>query len=123
MKRKEFSKRVKLEAFERAEGRCEGEIILPNGETTRCPAKLRTGQIEYHHEREATMGGSGGLGNCRVLCSYCHRLLTRSRAPVIAKSNRQRNKHLGIAKSSRNPLPCGKKSRWKKKITGEIVER
>jgi 5-methylcytosine-specific restriction protein A len=110
--RLEFSKRTKLEAWTRANGHCE-----------ECTAKLSTGQFEYHHILEATMGGDNGLRNCKVLCRTCHGIITGSRSPVIAKSNRQRNKHIGISKQSSRPFPGGKASPFKRKITGEVVKR
>jgi hypothetical protein len=109
--RAEFSKPTKLKAFQRSGGKCE-----------KCTAKLSTGNIEYHHNRECTMGGTAELGNCVVLCATCHDVITGSRAAVIAKSTRQRAKHLGIRKTSK-AFPFGKQSRWKKKFSGEIVPR
>lgn len=110
--RKEFSRRTKLEAFQRSGGKCES-----------CTARLQTGGIEYDHIQPCTMGGDNGLRNCRVLCKACHRLHTGRLLPIVAKSNRQRSGHLGIKKRSSRPLPFGKASRFKKTLSGKIVER
>lgn len=88
--RQEFPKSVKLAAWNAAGGHCQN-----------CTAKLFAGNIEYHHDRECTFAGSAELGNCVVLCRACHSIITRSRAPVIAKSNRVRNRHLGIKRAKR----------------------
>ncbi len=85
--RQEFTKAVKLAAFKRADGHCEG-----------CTAKLYPGKFDYHHDKEDTFGGEPTLDNCKVLCVACHSKITRTRAKVIAKSNRVRNRHIGIRK-------------------------
>jgi 5-methylcytosine-specific restriction protein A len=109
--RQEFSKSVRLAAWNRCGGSCE-----------QCTAKLYPGRYEFHHIKEATFGGESDLGNCRVLCVSCHSGVTGSRAAVVAKSNRQRNKHLGI-KKKRSQWAYGKGSKFKKKINGEVVKR
>mgnify|MGYP003658919182 CR=1 FL=1 len=88
--RKEFSKAVKLAAWHRAQGVCE-----------KCGGKLFPGRVEYHHEKEDTFGGEPVLENCVVLCVACHRGITGERAKVVAKSNRIRNKFIGIRKKKR----------------------
>lgn len=112
MSRQEFSKKTKLQAFERSGGKCE-----------KCTAKLGPGNTEFHHETECTMGGDNGLRNCVVLCRGCHRAITSGRQRVIAKSNRQRDKHLGIKSPKGRSFPYGKTSRYKKKLDGRVVER
>ena len=83
--RREFSKAVKLEAWKRCQGHCE-----------KCTARLYPGRFEFHHDKEDTFGGEPTLENCKVLCIGCHDEITGKQVPVIAKSNRVRNKHLGI---------------------------
>lgn len=85
--RAEFTKAVKLEAWRGSQGRCMG-----------CTAKLFPGNIEYHHDKECAFGGKGTKENCVVLCRACHSRVTKERAPVIAKSNRVRNRHIGVKK-------------------------
>jgi 5-methylcytosine-specific restriction endonuclease McrA len=107
MKRQEFSKRIKLEAFTRSKGICEG-----------CTARLSAGQYAYDHIKRDTDGGLPTLENCAVLCTPCHTAKTAGEAPIGAKNNRVRNKHLGIKKRKRtipgrrfngDPIPA----RWK----------
>ena len=112
MNRLEFSKRIKLEAFQRSGGRCEV-----------CDARLVTGRIEYDHRKPAAFGGDNSLDNCVCACSGCHRLKTSTQdIPAIAKSNRQRVKHLGIRRYSR-PMPGTKRSGLKKKMNGTVERR
>ena len=111
MKRQEFSKRTKLLAFERAGGRCEN-----------CTARLQTGSVEYHHDREAIFDGANDLDNCVVVCRGCHRTITSKRAAVIAKSTRIRNKHIGIERQ-RSSFQTNRDGVWKRKMNGEIIRR
>lgn len=108
--RREFSKAVKLAAFQRCKGYCEG-----------CTARLFTGKFEYDHDKEDTFGGEPALENCKVLCLTCHGNKTGSRAAVIAKSNRVRQKHLGIKRKS--SFATNKNGAWKKKLDGSIERR
>jgi len=102
--RHEFSKATKLAAWEHAQGRCE-----------QCTAELFSGNVEYHHAKECTYGGNADLGNCICLCRGCHRLHTGERASVIAKSNRVRNRHIGIKR------PVGFRG-WRR-FDGSVVRR
>ena len=86
--RREFSKQVRLKAWERANGRCE-----------ECTARLFAGRFAYDHIKPDAFDGAPDLENCRVLCDNCHGEKTFKRdIPAIAKSNRIRNRHLGIAR-------------------------
>lgn len=110
--RREFSNSVKFTAWRRAAGHCE-----------KCRGKLFTGHHEYHHDRECAFDGDATLSNCLVLCTACHSAITKQRAPVIAKSNRIRNRNIGIKKPRRHRWGYGKDDPFKKKITGEVVRR
>ena len=109
MLRKEFPKSVKLAAFERCEGRCE-----------RCGAALFAGQYHYDHVLADGLSGKPTLENCAVLCRACHGLKTNTEdIPRMAKADRTRRKIMdGEKKKSRLWNP-----RWKRKVSGEVVER
>jgi len=116
MPRKEFSKATKAKAWLRAGGRCE-----------ECDVKLFERNVEYHHDLECTFAGSfsgdvADVGNCVVLCRACHRSITRRRRSVIAKSNRQRDKHLGLGKR-RSGFRTNRDQPWKRKLDGTIIPR
>lgn len=113
MKRAEFSTRTKLQAWDRAGGKCED-----------CGRKLHVGDVrEYDHRIPCEMGGDNSPGNCVLLCGPCHARKTATvDAPAIAKSRHVRARHVG-AKTARNPLPGSKGSKWKRKISGEVVKR
>ena len=110
--RKEFTKATKLMAWTRCGGRCES-----------CDAKLGVGKHEFHHDKECTFGGDNGLGNCVVLCLSCHGMVTSGQATVIAKSNRQRNKNIGIKKAGGRPMPGSKASGLRKRMDGRVERR
>lgn len=107
--RAEFSKPIKVARFKLCGGLCEN-----------CGAKLFPGNIEYHHEEEDTFGGPATVENCRVLCRACHSAVTRKRAPIIAKSNRVRNKHAGIKRTPSRPLPGTRASGLRKRMDGRV---
>ena len=108
--REEFSRKTKLEAFERAQGKCEA-----------CGCLLR-GRFDYDHDKPAAFNGRATVGNCRVLCVGCHSRKTFGRdIPAIAKSNRIRAKEAGIKRQSK--FACSRDSKWKKKIGGGVVPR
>lgn len=109
--RHEFSKRTRLEAFTRCGGKCEA-----------CGSILRPGHVEYDHDKPAAFSGGNSLANCRVLCRGCHGEKTFQRdIPAIAKSNRIRAREAGIKK--RSTFACSRDSKFKKKISGEVVRR
>jgi 5-methylcytosine-specific restriction enzyme A len=111
--RKEFSTRTKALAFQRSNGRCEA-----------CGMRLQPGPgwFECDHVNPDGLTGSNDLANCRVLCRICHREKTRGDVGAIAKAKRREARHIGAHKS-RNPLPGGKKSPWKRKMDGTWEKR
>ena len=110
--RAEFSKRTKVIVWNRASGNCE-----------RCTAKLYPGKFHYHHVLEACFGGGDDVEGCQLLCVACHGEITADRAPVIAKSNRVRAKHIGAATKSRRSFPTNKNGKFRKKISGAVERR
>ncbi len=109
--RREFPAKVKLAAFQRCGGNCEA-----------CSAKLFPGNCEYDHDTPDGLGGNNDLDNIRVLCRACHRQKSSADATHIAKAKRRERNDIA-PKVSRNPMPCGKRSRQSKKISGEVVAR
>lgn len=110
--RREFSKKVRYLAFERANGCCE-----------QCGIKLSAGKVDYDHILPDALGGEPTLENCAVLCRTCHGAKTaQSDVPRIAKTKRQKAFHIG-ANLSKNPLPGGRNSRLKKPFNGPAEPR
>lgn len=91
MSRKEFPAKVKVAAFQRANGHCEN-----------CTAKLHVGKYAFDHDNPDGLTGEPTLANCRVLCTACHAVKTRTQdVPNIAKAKRRELRHMGIKKPSR----------------------
>jgi 5-methylcytosine-specific restriction protein A len=102
--RKEFSSKIKLQAFENAAGHC-----------TRCSARLYPAKFRYNHRIPDAQGGDNSLANCEVLCLACDREQTyKHDLPAIAKTNRIRKRAAGIRKPRRI-------TRWRR-FDGTIVK-
>ena len=118
-----FSKPTKRAALERSGKRCEAEgdlYGLPQG--VRCSADLAYG-VEFDHAILWANSRDSSLDNCLAVCPRCHKhKSTKHDTPLAAKTVRQRDKHAGL-RETRNPLPGSKASKWKRKISGEVVER
>lgn len=86
--RREFPKAIKRDAFLRAAGKCED---------VNCGARLTVGKFHYDHDIPDAQGGEPTLDNCRVLCTACHSVKTRTiDVPAIAKTKRIRDRAKGI---------------------------
>lgn len=107
--RREFSRAVRVAAFERAQGRC--EHIGPDGHP--CQKKLYPGEFHYDHIIADSIGGEPTLDNCQLLCRAHHAVKTETvDTPRAAKTKRMRDKHIG-AKPKR-PWPKGRGfSQWR----------
>jgi 5-methylcytosine-specific restriction endonuclease McrA len=112
----EFSKPVKRLALERAGKRCEavGALYgLPEGQ--RCGADLGYG-VQFDHVVLEANSKDNSLENCAAVCPRCHGWKTAKHdTPLAAKTVRQRDKALGIRKSStfRKP-PTGYGFDWRR---------
>lgn len=95
MSRTEFSKKVRRDAFLRADGHCEG---------AGCGCKLTIGKFQYDHRIPDWMGGEPVLSNCQVLCSDCHKAKTAQDAADRGKAQRREDRHRGIRDVPRQRL-------------------
>lgn len=104
--------RVRLRVFERFGGICqETGIKIQPGDAWQCD-----------HEIALCNGGEHRESNLRPVLEVAHRAKTAEDVAIRAKDRRVRQKHIGM-KKTRNPLPGGKGSRWKKKINGGVEPR
>jgi len=110
--RREFGRKVKEIAYAKARGHCQ-----------ECTAMLVTGHFDYDHIVPWAISRDSSISNCEVLCDACHDLKTPKDIGVIAKSNRARARHIGAQEPSRHPLPGGRKSPFKLKVGGGVVDR
>jgi 5-methylcytosine-specific restriction endonuclease McrA len=100
--------RVKLRVSERAEGKCK-----------KCEQPARPAQFD--HAIPLILGGENRESNLQLLCVPCHKAKTKLDVKLKAKVSRVQKRHLGIKKPSR--FACSRASKWKKKISGEVVLR
>lgn len=87
MKRVEFDKKTRAEAFRRCGGKCES-----------CQMKLKAGEGEYDHIIPYALSEDSTLSNCQVLCVPCHRGVgakTSDDIKAISKAKRNWLKHTG----------------------------
>jgi hypothetical protein len=59
------------------------------------------------------------MGPAHETCALAKTQADHRRA---AKAKRQKIRHIG-AQSSERPMPCGKASPWKRKLSGQIIAR
>lgn len=85
--RTEFSKAVRVAAFQRCKGRCE-----------ECGSLLRPGRFTYDHRNPDFMGGAPTLDNCQVLCWGCDKPKTAKDQGHIAKAKRRMAREAGVRK-------------------------
>lgn len=109
--RNEFSRKTKFTAYMRANGFCQ-----------KCGARLAPGKYRYDHIDPDWFSGCNDLSNCQVICLDCDAPKTAKDQGDIAKSKRIRDKRIG-AKTSRNPMPGSRRSRYKKTMSGKVVLR
>jgi hypothetical protein len=103
MQRREFSNRVKMDAWDRCGGKCE-----------QCGCLLRPAGFIFNHRIPDYVGGDPTLANCEVLCRACDLGRTFGEdIPKIAKVRRIRKRQAGI----RRPRSI---TAWRK-FNGEIV--
>ena len=74
------------------------------------------------HETALWADGSNEMWNRAPAHEKCARAKSGKEATARARGRKFAEHHLGAKRSSR-PMPCGKRSRWKKKLSGEVVPR
>lgn len=122
--RAEFSKQTKRDALKRAGGLCEavGSLYgLPEGQ--RCNAPLAYG-VEFDHILLAANGGDNSLKNCAACCKRCNQWKANHHdTPMAAKTVRQQDKNNGTHTRPRNLIPGSRGTKFKRKVSGEVVLR
>lgn len=103
--------RVRLRVFERHEGRCHisGRKITP------------ADQWDCDHIIALCNGGEHRERNLAPALRDKHRAKTADDVAEKSRSAKIRAKHLGVRTS--RPMPGSRASKWKRKITGEVVLR
>ena len=104
--------RVRLRVFEAHNGLCHltGRKIMPGD------------KWDMDHVQALCNGGEHRESNLAPALRDAHRNKTAEDVKLRAKDDRIRKKHLGIYES-KSEIPGSKKSRWKRKINGQVVRR
>lgn len=111
--RRRIPERERLAIFGKHEGRCHI-----------CGDKINSGQAwDVEHIIPLGLGGSDDQDNLAPAHVNCHKGKTATDHGAIAKAKRMRKRQMGIRKEPRNPLNGGRRSKFKKKVNGEVVER
>jgi 5-methylcytosine-specific restriction protein A len=118
-RRLEFTAETKRSAFARSGGICECHLIpwlkRPDG----CGVRLVAGAIFYEHVIQDAIRPDNSLDNCAVLTRTCWKEKTaRIDLPVIAKSNRVRNRHIGAVATPQQVIVGSRASGWKNHMRG-----
>jgi 5-methylcytosine-specific restriction enzyme A len=88
-----------------------------------CGIRIAVGETwEAEHVIALEISGDDSDGNLRPAHVACHRAKTAEDAGRIAKAKRVRAKHIG-AHRPKATLPGSKASKWKRKVSGEVVRR
>jgi hypothetical protein len=74
------------------------------------------------HIRALELGGMDDLDNMGPAHNECAQVKTRDDHHRAAQAKRQKIGYLG-ANESKRPMPFGRASAWKRKLSGEIVPR
>ena len=110
--RKHLSDKARRELFLARGGRC-----------YLCSGKIKVGEAwEVEHEVALCMGGLDDASNFQLAHTKCHKAKTARDKGQLAKAVRRQTRSIG-AHRSRNPMPCGRQSRFKKLFSGRVVER
>ncbi len=104
--------RVRRRVFDRYHGACQA-----------CLRAIDRGEWDCDHIIPLSLGGEHRESNLRPLCRWCHRMKTAREALERAKSNRVRNRELGIRKTRGRPMPGTKASGWRHRMDGTWERR
>ena len=111
-KRRHISRSRKLAIHEAHNGICHW-----------CKAPVELAESEFDHVVPFALGGADEDENLGPVHYACHKEKTKGDVGIIAKAKRVSKKHLGTYRRSRNPMPCGKDSNWKKPLNKNAVRR
>ena len=97
--------------------------LRANGCCEICGMRLKVGEGDADHILPVDLGGDSTIENGRWICRPCHKGKTANDVRMIRKADRQRDRHTGAMPESRNPMPGGRNSQWKRKMNGSWEKR
>jgi 5-methylcytosine-specific restriction endonuclease McrA len=78
------------------------------------------GDIEYHHVKEAFLGGDNSPDNVAVLCRKCHAERTKEQRPMVDKVRRLYLRNIGHRRKVSKPMPGSRASGIRKRMNGHV---
>ncbi len=116
--RRNFSLRTIKARLEYCGWQCEGK--LPGGQ--RCPTIVTKGRFRCDHVIPDRLGGKPTFDNAQILFLQCDGLKTPRDLAQIGKARRQETADYRVKPYSQRPLPCGRRSPFKKKLYEDVLE-
>ena len=111
MSRREFTRKIKQAALDRAAGHCD-----------KCKAVLKPREGEVDHILPDILGGEPTLANAQVLCRVCHAEKTADDIRRTRKGDRQRDKASGAVRPS-SSLSARNQPKQPKPLTKQLPPR
>jgi hypothetical protein len=122
--RLEFTAATKRAAFARSTGVCECHLIPWLRRPAGCGVKLVAGGMFFEHITPDAIRPDNSIDNIACLTRTCWREKTaRFDLPVIAKSNRVRDRHFGTRAEPQQVIVGSKASGWKHRMAGGWIRR
>jgi 5-methylcytosine-specific restriction endonuclease McrA len=111
--RRKLTAHRRLQVWERTGGTC----VL-------CHQKINGPRERWiaEHIRALELGGLDDLDNMGPAHEECALVKTKDDHRRAAKAKRQKIQHIG-AQAAKKPLPFGRRSPWKRKVSGQIIPR
>lgn len=97
-------------------------FLLQQGVCKTCPTKLHLKRWVLDHITPLEEGGADDASNLQAICEPCSTVKTSAEATERAGYRKTRDKHAGISKS-KTPMPLGRDHKWKRTMSGKIVDR
>ncbi len=117
MPRLEFPSETRRQAYKRSNGICECHRIPWLNRPTGCGVKLGPGNVFYEHITPDAIRPDNSIENCAALAKTCWSEKTATYdLPLIAKSDRQQDRHRGIRPTPRQALVGSRSSNIKIRI-------
>jgi 5-methylcytosine-specific restriction endonuclease McrA len=89
-----------------------------------CQSKIKVGEAWVdEHVKPLWLNGTNDMDNRAPAHADCALTKTRKETTQRAKGRRVAEKHFAGRQSKGPPMPGTKRSRWKKKMDGTVVER
>ena len=106
----------------KAPPRVANRVRLKYGMTCQICFAPIVGNVEIDHQVALINGGANAESNLVPVHPKCHKIKTLRDLSQKAATARTQKSHYGL-KQSRNPMPGSRRSKFKKKMNGEVVLR